>query len=91
MTLALLRSANDWSLLTASTMLSATACGCSMAGLVSSAIHGFLPVRSSVSPGEKTTWSGCTVTYLTWGVMAPVTLTVPEPEMSAEFAPTPNW
>ena len=49
------RSANDWSLLTASTMLSAVACGSSSAELVSGAIHGFLPVRSSVSPGLTTT------------------------------------
>src|ERR1022692_175458 len=58
LTVAWLRSAKDWSLLTASTTLSAVACGCSSEEFVSLAIHGFLPVRFMVSPGLNTTWSG---------------------------------
>src|SRR5215475_10350318 len=71
----------DWSLLTASTMPSALACGCSSESFVSGAIHGLVPVRSSVWPGVKITWSGCTVTYWTRGVIAPRTVTVPDPEL----------
>ncbi len=44
------RFANDSSLLTASTMLSALACGCSRAASVSGAIHGLVPVRLRVWP-----------------------------------------
>ena len=58
---------------------------------MSGAIHGFFPVRSSVSPGLKTTWSGCTVTYWTCGAIAPFTVTVAEPATVAESGPTWNW
>ena len=58
---------------------------------MSGAIHGFLPVRSRVCPTWKTAWSGWTVTYCTFGVIAPCTVTVPEPATVAELAPTRNW
>src|SRR5260221_2746855 len=72
-------------------MLSAVAWGCSSEEFVSLAIHGFLPVRSMVSPGLKTTWSGWTVTYRTWGVIAPVTWASGDATISAESGPTWNW
>ncbi|EYT81662.1 hypothetical protein CF54_18270 [Streptomyces sp. Tu 6176] len=77
-TVVLDRSVKVWSLLTASTMSSAVieVSRCSLAGSVSSLIHGFFFVRSRVSPAWKTTRPGWTVTVRTLGVRVPVMFTV---------------
>ncbi len=85
------RSAKDWSLLAASMMLSALAWFCSSDGSVSGAIHGLLPFRLRVWPVVKTTWSGCTVTDCTRGVIAPRTVTRPAPTVSDASVATRNW